>query len=214
MIPVNNFKGIEKQEAYILSNHVIILLLAKPSDNSAKDVISKFNYLHKKSAQYCNIYPVGYSENFNNEYNDVIKIKGVENKEWEYSDECFIDFIEDISNRLSSWRYVEDIQVVILQNVIKKDISKLDFTNYLSIDVNYGIKKCYIESFAKFMGYLINACKSEVTAKNAIKKANRQRYSFKTIVEGAISVIPKLPKPIKQIINDRSFYIPSNIKNK
>ncbi|MDY0276716.1 MAG: hypothetical protein RBQ97_01390 [Acholeplasma sp.] len=148
MIPVNNFKGIIEQESYSTDNHIIILLLVKPSDNTAHEVIPKFNYFHKKSGQYCNIYPVGYSERITSDYKDVVKIKGVDNKTWEYSDQCFLEFTEEISLRLKSWKYVDDIQVVIFQNILHEDCSKLDFTNYLSIDINYGIEKGYIESFA------------------------------------------------------------------
>ena len=212
MIPVNNFKGIINQESNSIDNHIIILLLVKPSDNTSQEIIPKFNYFHKKSGNYCNIYPIGYSEGFTYDYKDVIKVKGVDNKNWQYSDHCFIEFIDDISNRLKSWRYVEDVQVVILQNAVYGEASKLDFTNYLSIDINYGINNGYIESFAKFMGYLIEASKSEVRAKNAVKKANKLRYSYKSILEAAISLVPKLPKSVKHILKDRTFYIPSNRK--
>jgi len=210
MIPVNNFKGIEQQESNLIDNHIIILLLVKPSDDTSSEVISKFNYLHKKSGKYCNIYPIGYSENFSNDYDDIQEVNGVENRKWKYSDQCFIEFTSDISKRLKSWKYVEDIQVVILQNIVNEGISKLDFTNYISIDINYGLRKGYIESFAKFMGYLIVASKSEVEAKEVIKKANKMRYSYKDILTAAINSIPKLPKPIKHMLNDRAFYIPSN----
>lgn len=212
MIPVNNFKGIELKESQFEDNHVVIFLLVKPSDNNSSEVISKFNYLHHKSDKYCNIYPIGYSEEFYGLYKDAVQVGVIDGKKLEYSDKCFLEFIDSISKRLPSWKYVEDIQVVVLQSIIKNGVSKLNFSNYYSLDINYALDKGYIESFAKFIGYLINSSKSEVDAFNAVKKTNRSRISPKKVIEGAIMMIPKLPKSVKRVMADRVFFIPSNVK--
>jgi hypothetical protein len=212
MIPVNNFEGIEQKESQYENNHVVIFLLVKPSDNNSGEVISKFNYLHHKSDNYCNIYPIGYSEEFYGLYRDAEKVGVIDGKKLEYSDKCFLEFIDSISKRIPSWKYVEDIQVVVLQSAIRNGVSKLNFSNYYSLDINYALKKGYIESFAKFIGYLINSSKSEVDAFNAVRKTNRSRISPKKVIEGAIMMIPKLPKSVKRIIADRVFFIPSNVK--
>ncbi len=214
MLPINNFKGIELMENNYDDNHVVIFLLVKPSDNNSQEIISKFNYLHHKSGKYCNIYPIGYSQGFYGQYKDVQKFGRINGDNLEYSDQCFIEFIQDISDRLPSWKYVEDVQVVVLQSKEKNGMSKLNFTNYHSIDINYALNKGYIESFAKFMGYLIESSKYEVNAIDAISRSNRARISLKKVIEGAIMMIPTLSLPIKKIMADRVFFIPSNSKNK
>lgn len=212
MIPVNNFKGIEQMERNYDDNHVVIFLLVKPSDNNSNEIISKFNYLHHKSGKFCNIYPIGYSEGFDNAYKDVQRVGQIDGLNLEYSDKCFLEFIEDITKRLPSWKYVEDIQVVVLQSIEVKGESRLNFSNYHSLDINYALEKRYIESFAKFVGYLIESSKYEVDAHNAVKRSNKNRISLKKVIEKAIMMIPKLPKPLKKIMSDRIFFIPSNIK--
>lgn len=200
MIPVNSFKGIEESEKQYDNDHIIIFLLVKPSDDYSENIISKFNYFHYKSGNYCNIYPIGYSEHFTRKYSDVVDVIGVDNKVWEYSDNCFIEFLEDISRRLPSWKYSEDIQVVILQSDVKNEKTKLDFKNYYSLDISYGIRKGYIESFAKFMGYLIDACKYEIESKKALKRTNKYKISKQKILEYAIDSVPKLPISIKHML--------------
>lgn len=210
MILVNNFSGIEFQERQFTHNHIIILLLVKPSDDSSHAIIKNFNYYHHKAGDYCNIYPIGYANDFPADYHDVQEVNGVNNSLWKYSDKCFIEFLAAITDRLPSWRYCEDIQVVVLQSDVDGTVSKLDFSNYYSLDIEYGIKKGYIESFPKFFGHLLDACKQEIKSGKAIQRARIVSISKRKLLEIAIGLLPKTPLIAKKILQDRTFYMPSN----
>lgn len=82
----------------------------------------------------------------------------------------------------------------------------MTFQNYITIDINYGIKKEYIESFPRFMTSIINSSKSEVEALKAMTKANRKRYRLVNVLEVAIDASRKIPTPAKRILKDRLFY--------
>lgn len=207
MFPINNFRGIEVQECDIKNKHVVIFLLVKPSDNGAETIINKFNYLHHLANKYCSIYPIGYSKDFFNYYKDIQPIKGVNNEQWFYSDQCFIEFCNDISQRLKGWDYSGEPELIILQNKLVDDYSTpLDFRNYNYIDINYGIKKKYIDSFPRFMQRLLSACKTEVEAYKAITVANKKRLKPRNVLEMTIEKTPKLPKSVKFILTDKLFY--------
>ena len=95
MYPINNIAGIEKQEKLLEGNHVIVLLLVKPSDSGAEEYIKKINYLHYRSKKYCSIYWLGYSPNFGCNYSDVTEIPGTDNQKWQYSDKCFTEACDE-----------------------------------------------------------------------------------------------------------------------
>lgn len=207
MYPINNLQGICEQESQLKKNHVIIFLLVKPSDSGADEYIKKFNYLHYRSKEYCSIYLLGYALDFCGKYSDVLNVRGVDNQEWQYSDQCFSDACDELQGRLSNWRYSGEPEMIVLQNGSISDPNKcLNFSNYNYIDINYGIEKQYIDSFSRFMERLIEACKKEVTAVKAIASAERKRIRPRKVIEAAIETCPHLPQPIKKILNDKMFY--------
>ena len=213
MYPIYDIKGIEEIEKEIEEKHVVIFLVVKPHDQNADEFISRFNYWHQLSKRYCSIYLLGYSQDFFGEYPDAIQVTGVENKEIQYSDSCFIAVREQLEKRLTNWRYSGDSELIVLQNNPSSN-SPLCFSPYNYIDVNYGLEHEYIDSIPRFMERLIRACQSEVEAKSAISKANRKRLSTRTVLETAIDSCEKLPKPVRRIINDKLFFKSSKTKNK
>ena len=206
MFPVNNFEGIAAQESWICERHVIIFLLIKPSDEGAEKIIAQFNYLHHRAGPYCSIYPIGYSKDFFGLYKDVQQVKGVNNEVWLYSDKCFIDFCDSLSQTLKGWSYCGDLELIVLQNKVGEQGGSLDFQGYNDIDVNYGIQKGYIDSFERFMQRLLIACKKEVDSYNVIKESNRQRLKLRSVLAYAIDRIPKVPRPFKMILKDQLFF--------
>ena len=212
MYPINNFDGIVEQERNLTGSHVIVLMLIKPSDKNADDYIKHFNYWHYNSREYCSIYLLGYSQNFTNDYQDVIKVNGIDNTTFDYSDCCFIEVRDQLKAKLSNWSYTGEPEIIILQRNAHGSKNILDFSYYNYIDINYGIQKKYIDSFERFMERLIVACRQEVTATEAIDNVTRQRLKPRRILESALEACPKLPKPIKAILGDRIFYKSYNTK--
>ena len=207
MLPINNIAGIEKQEEKKEGNHVIAFLLVKPSDDGAESYIKKFNYWHQRSKEYCSIYLLGYSKKFNEKYQDIEYVKGINNQIWEYSDECFSETCDELKERIKKWNYSGEPELIVLQNSSSvKPRSYLDFSNYVCIDVNYGISKGYIDSFARFMEHFIDACKREVSATSAISIIQKKKMSPRRIIEVTIDSIPKLPEPVSEILKDEVFF--------
>ncbi len=79
-------------------------------------------------------------------------------------------------------------EMIILQNSsYSKESKVLDFTNYVYIDINYGISQRYIDSFPRFIERILNACKSQVEARNVVNQSNRMRLSCRGGVEAALN---------------------------
>ncbi len=213
MYPIYDIQGINQIEESKEGKHVIILIIVKPSDKNANEILDKINYFHHRSDQYCSIYLIGYSIGSTDKYNDTIRINGVDGQEWFYSDSCFIDVCDSLNKRLKYWNYSGEPELIVLQNSDSNLGDRLDFTGYNYIDINYALEKGYMDSFARFMERLLKACKSEVFGEEAIKKANWKRIKYRNVIEYAIELTPKLPKPVKKIMNDRLFYKTYKTKN-
>lgn len=205
MYAVNTYEAIEANEKELNEKHIIVLLFVRPSLPGAQQIIEEFNYLHFNSQKYCSIYAVGYSNDKNAlAFHDARTVKGVCNADWYYSDEAFIQMKNKLENRLK-WKYSGDIEMIILQSNPGGN-SILNFENYLAVDVNYGIKNDYIESFPRFMESLIRSSKQEVQVTDAAEDLRSGRYKISKIVGASIDECKKIPKPLKMIIKDRLFY--------
>lgn len=209
MFAVNTYEEIENKEKSINEKHIIVLLFVRPSLAGAKEVIEEFNYIHYNASEYCSIYAVGYSNDSNvNQSGGFTKVKGVYGQDWYYSDEAFVDFKNKLEKRLN-WKYSGDIELIILQS--NPEGSKiLNFQNYLVIDVNYGIKNEYIESFPRFMESLVRSSKKGVKANSIVNDMQKSHIKIKDIVIASIDECKKIPSPVKKIIKDRLFYRTSN----
>ena len=52
MYPIYNIQGIENEEKKIEEKHVVMLLIVKPQDRNANEIISRINYWHWLSGRY------------------------------------------------------------------------------------------------------------------------------------------------------------------
>lgn len=206
MFAINTYEEIEQRQRENEDKQIVILLFVRPSAPGAKEILDEFDYIHHNSEKYCSIYAVGYS-------NDFAKAKDVSYKratsiagsEWYFSNAEFVKFKNNLEQRIK-WRYSGEIELIVLQsNPGGQQV--LNFQNYVSIDVNYGIKNGYIDSFQRFMEALVRSSKYEVTAKETIKKTKNSRYSLKDIVVRTLDNCKKIPSPVKTILKDKLFYI-------
>ena len=205
MIAVNTYEEIEYNQQQNGDKQIVILLFVRPTAPDAENVIKEFDYIHLNSEKYCSIYAVGYSNDPSKAndtgYNEVAHVAG---NAWYFSTAEFVKFKNNLENRIH-WRYSGEIEAIILQsNPGSQKI--LNFQNYVAIDVNCGIRKGYIDSFSRFMESLIRSSKKEVTAKEAINRTRKARYSIKNVIEETIDGCKQIPTSVKSIMKDRLFY--------
>lgn len=205
MFAVNTYEEIEKNERQLDEKHIIVLLFVRPSLPGAKEIIEEFNYIHHNSRKFCSIYAVGYSDDkqcrLNGEWRMIMNVDGAE---WHYSDRAFVEFKDKLERRLN-WKYSGDIELIILQSN-PEGSNILNFENYLAIDVNYGIKNEYIESFSRFMESLVRSSRKEVETTALTRDMQKARFKINQVVIATIDECKKVPLPVRKIIKDRLFY--------
>lgn len=204
MYIINTYEQIEQKEKELNENHIIILLFVRPSVSGADDIIKEFNYIHHNSARWCSIYAVGYTNDPSSKFS--YDVTGVDGEMWYFSDEVFIDFKNNLEERLR-WRYSGENEMIVLQSNIDGG-NILNFENYIAININEGLRKEYIPSYSMFMESLIKHSKAEVKASLAIKKTFRIKK--RDFIEMALEEIKNIPMPIKTILKNRLFFKTSN----
>ena len=205
MFAASTYDEIIEYERQIENQEIVVLLFVKPTSQDAVDIIREFEYIHYNSSKYCSIYAVGYSNDFQKQSDTHYrKIYEILNSDWYFSSKAFVEFKDNLEKRIK-WKYSGETEILVLQNNPGKH-DPLNFTNYIAIDVNKGLKEGYIDSFQRFMESLVRSAKSSVTAKEAMFEIRKSRVSVKEIILGAIDDSKKIPNPAKKIIKDRLFY--------
>lgn len=205
MFTASTYDEIEAIERERENREIVVLLFVKPNNPQAMEIIKEFEYIHYNSAKYCSVFAIGYSDDFQKATDKkYIKIDTVLNRDWYFSAQAFADFKEKLEGRIK-WEYSGEIEILILQNKPSSN-HPLDFTNYVTIDINHGIREGYIDSFQRFMESLIRCSKNNVTAKKAIQDVRNSRISIKGIITDTITDCKKVPLPIKKIVKDKLFY--------
>lgn len=213
MFPVYDLVGIEQSERRIGQNRAIILLLVKPSDEHAQELIGNFNYYHFATHSSCSVYAAGYSrEPLGDGYNSIAAGCEVDGGQWWYSDRSFVEFVDELKSKIK-WTYSGEPEILILQRSLAKGrhASPLSFSNYVALDACEGLRKGYVDSIPRLMQALINASEQEVRAKALYEKASR--LSVKTIASTAIKVALEsahCPESLTKTIADRAFYRTAN----
>lgn len=205
MFAASTYDEIIEYKRLIENQEIVVLLFVKPTSQDAVDIIREFEYIHYNSSKYCSIYAVGYSNDFQKQSDTHYrKICEILNSDWYFSSKAFVEFKDNLEKRIK-WKYSGETEILVLQNNPGKH-DPLNFTNYIAIDVNKGLKEGYIDSFQRFMESLVRSAKSSVTAKEAMFEIRKSRVSVKEIILGAIDGSKKIPNPAKKIIKDRLFY--------
>lgn len=209
MIAASTYDDIIEYERQIENKEIVVLLFVKPTDQDAVNIIQGFEYIHYNSSRYCSIYAVGYTNDFQKQ-SDIHykKVCQILNSDWYFSNKAFVEFKDNLERRIK-WQYSGETEILVLQNNPGKH-DPLNFTNYVAIDLNKGLREGYIDSFQRFMESLVRSAKSSVTAKEAISEIRISRVSVKEIIVESINNSKRIPAPAKKIIKDRLFYRCSN----
>lgn len=205
MFAVSTYDEVVKYERCIENKEIVVFLFVRPTNQDAIEIIQEFEYIYYNSAKYCSIYAIGYSNDPHKQVDrHYRKVSEIINHDWYFSSKAFVEFKNNLERRIK-WDYSGETEILILQNNPGGKES-LNFSNYVAIDVNKGLREGYIDSFQRFMESLIRSARSKVTAKEAASDLRKSYLSIRDTISEAIEDSKKIPDPAKQIIKDRLFY--------
>lgn len=212
MFAASTYEEIVNYEKHIENIEIVVFLFVKPATQEAIDIIREFEYIHFNSSKYCSIYAIGYSNNPQKSTDKTYsKITKIIDGNWYFSYAAFVDFKDKLEYRIK-WKYSGETEILILQNN-PGGRDPLNFTNYVAMNINDGLRKGYIDSFQIFMESLVRSAKSKVTAKEVALDLYKSRISIKDIIMQSIKDSKRIPSSVKRILKDRLFYRCANTFN-
>lgn len=84
----------------------------------------------------------------------------------------------------------------------------LNFQNYISLDINCGLKQGYLDTFNKFMESLIRSSKKNAEVLSVSWELSKERIKIKDILIETIDDCKKIKTPVKKILKDNLFFMP------
>ncbi len=209
MFAVGTYEEIEAVEQCVENEEIVVFLFVKPTNPEALHIIKEFEYIHYNSEKYCSVYAIGYSNDFEKAQDASYRVVDETSPNcWYFSMRAFTDFKRKLEKRID-WEYSGEVEVLVLQKNLSKQQS-LDFSDYVAIDINKGIREGYIDSFQRFMESLIRSAQTKTTAKQAIKDVSRKRTNIRTLLESAVKMCKGNSLPLEKIIKDKLFYRTAN----
>ena len=205
MFAVSRYDQIEQLEKEKKHNHLIMVLLVRPSKDIAKEIITDFDYLHYRLGTSIAVYAAGYTNDFDHAYEanycEVTKCNG---STWYYSAKDFDDFRNNLTKRLKLWEYSGDIELLVFQGSVLED-NGFDFRNYIALNLSYGLRHGFISSFSNFMENVIGYTERALNQKTDMLTPNG-KLKIRPIIEAAIDNCNDTPISVKKITKNRHFY--------
>lgn len=182
-----------------IKEDTIGILITRPDLECGKSIMGSLNYYHHLSGKNINFYLPGYGAYWYGSYPDgqvVAKINGVE---WSYSDQMFIDFINDLET-YSKWRYSGETELLMLEY---KE-GKLSFDDVLRFYIDDMIRDDIITSIPSFFQQLFRISKNKNTL-NEIRIAFGKDKLFQVTKD---TIMDKAPAYLTNIfIQERYFCV-------
>lgn len=99
-------KEIKKNsEKYGITDDVVAILITRPDLATGKDILNSLEYYHFRTGHSINFYLPGYGAYWTEEeYPDGKVVTEIAGVKWSFSNQRFVEFIEDME-KYSKWRY-------------------------------------------------------------------------------------------------------------
>lgn len=93
MFAACTYEEIENRERNVENKEIVVFLFVRPSCKDAMDIVREFDYIHYNSGEFCSIYAIGYTNDFNKAYDKHLQKVNIEvNSEWYFSTKVFTEF--------------------------------------------------------------------------------------------------------------------------
>lgn len=121
------------------------ILLARPKSVAGKDIVDTLPYYHHRSRQNINFYLPGYGAYWHGIYPDETEIVKICNIVWSFSNQKYVEFIEELENS-SSWEYSGESELLL----VEYHSDYIDYTNVLCFHLDAMLRDEVIPSINAF----------------------------------------------------------------
>lgn len=194
-----------------LKRHSLVaILFCNPRTKFAQDeIVPSLNYFHKRSKQYINIFCCGFGAYGSTvDYPDMEQVGKVDGEDWFFSDESFVNVVEELEQR-TKWEYSGENELLILDVVKTNKSDDLNIHNAVVCNLEQMHRDKAFSSVRSLMEKLISYVKSEDAA-NAWAFSDKQGMDVaKNVLKDTI--LGFLPSSLKCLYQKAESYVVKQI---
>lgn len=198
-------KLMAEMNSKVKRHSLVVVLFCNPSTPFARDeLVPSLNYFHKRSKEYINIFCCGFGAfGSKSDYPDIQKVGKIDSDDWFYSDEAFVNVVEEFEER-TKWKYSGENELLLLDVVKNRESNDLTIENAIVCNLEQMHKDKAFTSVRSLMEKLIDYAKSDEAA-NAWKFSDKQGLKVaKNVLKDA--VLGLLPSDLKSLYQKTESY--------
>lgn len=184
-----------------VTEDTIGILITRPDLEVGKSILNSLNYYHHLSGHNTNFYLPGYGAYWYGNYLDGQVVTKINGTDWSYSDQMFVNFINDLQN-YSKWKYSGESELLMLEY---KD-SILSYDNMMQFYLDNMMRDRVIVSVSSFFQQLLETCKE----KKSLKDISNAFGKEKLIQVTKETVLNNIPSSLANVFTQEKYFCVRN----
>ena len=189
-------------QKYNIINDTIGILVTRPDLPTGKDILHSLEYFHFRTGKSINIYMPGYGaywpETDYPDQREVVEINGVK---WYFSNEKFVQFIEDLE-KYSKWEYSGESEFLLIE---LKD-GRISYQCILQFYLDNMLRDGAIISIHQFFEKIMRVC-NETSVVNRISNIMCIEKAKQITMD---KLLEKMPSDMGRIFKQEKYFCVRN----
>lgn len=185
-------------------NDTIGILVTRPDLPTGKDILHGLEYFHFRTGKSINIYMPGYGAYWpETDYPDRKEVVEIDGVKWYFSNEKFVQFIEDLE-KYSKWEYSGESEFLLIE--LKE--GKLSYKCILQFYLDNMIRDGVIVSIHQFFEKVMRICSQT----NSVKQISNAMGINKAKQIMMDKLLEKLPADMGTIFGQERYFCVKNLE--
>ena len=186
-------KAMTEINSKVKKHSLVAILFCNPNTGFCKsEILSSLSYFHHRSKEAINLFCCGYGAYWpEDKYPDLVPTIKIDGEQWYYSDNAFVQALEDFESR-TKWRYSGENELLLL-DVSPSDVpSDLNINNAIVCNLEQMKRDKAFTSVRSLFEDLIRYCASTEFA-DAFSFSDRQGLDIanSTLKNSILSLLPE-----------------------
>lgn len=191
-------KNIAKNsKRYEIENDTIAILFTRPDLETGRNILSSLEYYHFRTGKSINFYLPGYGAYWYDTYPDGRIVTEIDGVKWYFSNEMFVNFIEEIE-QYSKFTYMGESELL-LASYCNGQIS---YKNVLIFHLDRMIKDNAISSISEFFERLFRLCRNNETPHEISNALGWNKIKQVT----SESILEKIPMGLGEVLLQEKYF--------
>lgn len=190
-------------EANDIENNIIGILVTRPDLQTGQAILNNLEYYHFRTGNSIYFYLPGYDTSWNDAYPDAKAVTEIDGVKWYFSNEKFVDFIENLES-YSKWRYWGESELIL----VSYEKGQVSFEKAMMFHLDQMLRDKVIFSIQGFFEQLFRLCKDRETLNEISNSFGVDKA--KQIV--STRILEMLPEGLGKVFTQEKYFCLRNLE--